>query len=376
MGIQVVKNAMMDHTDNKCNFASPSMMRSPPPRNVSKTTLNTRGLVAALGQTIVIRKMARAERGSLSLGGGFKLRYQQLPTDVIEWWIRSWSLDILVQDVLGEMESRGGETPWQQSAKGQRRDRLEKVDDQHMLDWLRKMKPGADRVVFLGDMKIAALKTAIQELSDERRAQVETWILLDHVDHAISADFDATPGSYISPGELVGQSSGHWSSVLSQHGYFTKPLPQGLGGVDPTSICTTLDGRAAMDEPVVGAVNLDLLVMGTDGYTNAEDVLWEARDQLPFMLIDDPKATSVELNRLVGLPSGRALYQIRYAIWSGWHVFWSREVLPTGHMRLMAHTGAVCADMVLAVPDLVPTLVRAGCWTEIHPLIRRFDERR
>ena len=365
MGVQVAKNAMMDHTDNQMRIlTSLSMMRSPPPREVTKTALDTRGLVAAaLGQTDSDQDvLARAERGSLSIGGGFKLRYQQLPTEVIDWWLRELE--------PGYSNSKTFWTSWNQEVvrllgsnlrPSASRSRLEKVDDQHMLDWLREqMKPGADRVVFLGDMKIAALKVAIQELSDERRAQVETWILLDHVDHAISADFDPTPGVYISPGELVGSSSGHWASVLSQHGYFTKPLPQGLGGVDPTSICTTLDGRAAMDEPVVGAVNLDLLVMGTDGYTKVEDVLWEARDELPFMLIDDPNATSVELNRLVGLPSGRALYQVRYAIWSGWHVFWSREVLPTGHMRLMAHTGAVCADMVLTNPDLVPTLVRAG----------------
>jgi hypothetical protein len=100
--------------------------------------------------------------------------------------------------------------------------------------------------------------------------------------------------------------------------------------------------------------------MATDGYTDIGDVLWEARDQLSFLLIDNPNATAVNLDRLVGLPSGRALYRLRYSVWSGWHLFWSREVLPTGHMRVMAQTGAICEDMVLAPPSLVPTLVRAG----------------
>ena len=84
-----------------------------------------------------------------------------------------------------------------------------------------------------------------------------------------------------------------------------------------------------------------------------------SRNQIHLFSLDNPEANKASVQRLVGLPDGQALYRARWTIWSGWHLMWGVEQF-SGQERLVLRTAAICDDMVLSPPDLVPSVVRAG----------------
>jgi len=209
-----------------------------------------------------------------------------------------------------------------------------------------------------------ALEVLLDSIPDALRDKIETRILLDHIDHEISTRFD--PTSLATPETLEELAAGQWRSSLGAHGFFPRPLPDGPGAVDPLAICTTRDRREALSEPAFGVIDVDLLAVASDCLESPEEVLWEARGALPFVMIDDPKATTPTVERIVGLPGGRAVYRIRWSVWNGWHFLWGFEPLDRNEsgddaeLRLALRTGAICEDTVLTSPDLLPTLARAA----------------
>jgi hypothetical protein len=118
------------------------------------------------------------------------------------------------------------------------------------------------------------------------------------------------------------------------------------------------DGVEALVELTIGVVYLDQIFLATDGLAPTE-LLWESRNALSFLMLDNPIDNDPEIQRLVGLPDGLAMYRARWVVWSGWHMFWHVESFADDY-RLILRTGAICDDTVLTDPDLVPTLVRAG----------------
>jgi hypothetical protein len=163
--------------------------------------------------------------------------------------------------------------------------------------------------------------------------------------------------------------------VLGAHNYATQRISQGLGAVDPISICTKGDGLEALDEPSVGVINVDQIFAATDNLEPAE-VIWESRSELAFLMLDSPFLNPPEVERMVGLPDGLAMYRARWQVWSGWHLFWHVEPFADS-LRLVLRTGAVCEDMVLVPQDLVPTVVRAGMLEgDFRPIeaARRWDD--
>jgi len=91
-----------------------------------------------------------------------------------------------------------------------------------------------------------------------------------------------------------------------------------------------------------------------------ERVFEAARAQSPFFLVDDPYNSDPLIARLIDVPGPKALYRIRWNIWTGWHVLWGLQELPSGRERLVPWTTAICEDTVLAPTHLVPTLLRGG----------------
>ncbi len=224
-----------------------------------------------------------------------------------------------------------------------------------------------EQVVATGQRVVLAAMLEDLSADTELLARFQTAILLDQVQRAVVSTFDATPGARAAPQDVVSKVVDKWARVLGPHGFAPRLVPQGLGAVDPTAICTTLDGTGALSEPAFGAVNLDVLVVAPDrGAISFSELVAETREKLPFLLMDNPSLVKEDAStlRLIGLPGAagqpRALYRIRWRVWTGWHLFWTEERLSDGGSRLAVRTGAVCDDTTIAPPELVPTLLRAS----------------
>lgn len=294
---------------------------------------------------------------------------------------------------------------------------MEPEDGEDITDWItryaaRYAKGANERVIEEGMSRIALQRIVRdQRLADLARGDlIETSMLLDHVRHAVVEKYVPTtdPTAYATPVELEDVVSKVWLDVLAQHDYIPVPLEEPQVGAgrdpayDPLSVCTqAADFTAAGEERVFGAANIDLMFLAPDG-TALDDpyaALWAARDRLPFLMVDDPRPSGQVpvLTRIVGLPDGRALYRARWQVWTGWHLFWGTEALGNvqwkgevpasladshlswtrrhfdwlrehagtpvvmeGANRVALRTGAICTDVVLADPEVVPSLVRAA----------------
>lgn len=275
---------------------------------------------------------------------------------------------------------------------------------------------GANEAGVEDGMNRLALADIVTTIAQDNVAQadlMETALLLDHVRYSVVERFipDAPPESWTSPIDLEAQATEQWVDVLGQHDYFPVPLDDDADGVrnvwyDPMSVCTqSRDFNVAAGERTFGAVNLDLVIVAADNQDLSDPyaALWEARDRVPFQWVDDPRtsATPPVMTRMVGLPDGQAVYRIRWRVWTGWHLLWGvaetgsvqwagevPEVAAEGQLlwmrnhydwlrewagtpvvaedahRVALRTAAICSDMALADPAVVPSLVRAALLDE------------
>ena len=124
------------------------------------------------------------------------------------------------------------------------------------------------------------------QASEGTQNQEEVRILLDHVQYSILRSMD-TSGKMSSPNDVAKISGSQWQSVLAAHGESARTISQGLGAVDPNAICTTQDGRAALDEASIRPINIDMIVegpkSGPESKTSAGELIWENREHLPFL---------------------------------------------------------------------------------------------
>lgn len=366
VGMQIVRFAREEYTPTHIRVLAALVAMNSPPALLSETVATRDVVAASEGQTDDAELIARMANIAAFAGGGeFELNYNLLPKLLVEQYVDRFPLwhkpterflilfnseiDQAIRDYL-----RDNHRP------------LTRLDDASINAWVEEVaRPGREPDV-LQHLKRIGLRLLVEELPQSMRDDVETRLLLDHVDMAISQRFDITPGYLATPDDVRGLSEAQWVGTLNIHNYFPAPVPDGPGAVDPTAICTTLDGRAALGEASFGVLNVDQLLVARDGLTSPEAVLWEAREVAPWLMIDDPLITKPEVARLVGLPgdaSGdRAIYRVRWQVWSGWHFFWSTEAIGADprERRVVLRTGAVCQDLVLAPPDLIPTLARAA----------------
>ncbi len=359
VGSQIAQFAMEDYTQNHMRILGAlTLMRSPPGSKGDVTGL-ARNLVAAAQYETDSEEAIRSrlDNSVYSIQGGFSLRYKELPETLLNEWIGRLAsrtppdaayyerLNISVRRMLNDTIRISPSE-------------ITDLDDTALEQWIRDNRTGGELTQIRLQIKQLALQFLMERLSQSDRDRVETYLLLDHLDETIYQGLNDHKGSFTPPALLEGLTSESWVGVLSKHNYFTSQISMGLGAVDPTSICTTRDGVEALGEPTIGVIYIDQLFAATDGLKPTE-LLWEARDEVPFLMLDNPVVNDPRIDKMVGLPDGLALYRARWTVWSGWHMFWTVEPF-AGDLRLVLRTGAVCEDTVLAPPDLVPTIVRAG----------------
>jgi len=363
---QIAQFGLEDYTTNHMRVLTALTAMQSPPGALEQRTGRAGDLVAAaLGETDSEEAVEkRLEEGIYRLQHGFEINYFQLPIELVAEYLAEllsrreldeafWAdfNDVLVYDLEDLLRDAVGP--------------LNGLDEASIGAWVKAYaRPGTSEEMVAGHVKRAALNLLVEDLEKEDRDELQTRILLDHVNLEVTSTFDSEEGVLATPGNLVDATAGKWEAVLGKHGYRTAHFSQGLGAVDPTSICTTLDGPDALEEPSFGAVKLDLLFAAEEVTENPDEILWNARGQLPFIMVDSPDVTVPEVEKLVSLPDGRALYRARWEIWSGWHLFWTSQNFAAAQneqqRELLVRTGAVCEDTVLSAPELVPTLVRAA----------------
>ncbi|MEC8378679.1 MAG: hypothetical protein VXZ96_00075 [Myxococcota bacterium] len=368
---QVMQFAMQDYTANHMRIlASLTSMRTPPGALADATGITDNLNPGSIGQTdSTAEQESRVNRSAYSVPGGFKLNYAKIPIPLtVEWITRldeaykpppSFYMDTtgLARDMFFDILIPNP-------------DLIQSVSDEGLKQWVQQNKAkGIEPNVLLEPLRRLVLQELMGTLEKEVKDVEETWLLLDHINYAIASNMDVSPEVRISPGDFEGLAAERWESVLGDHYYSTQKISQGLGAIDPTSVCATAERTEALAEPSVGAMVLDQIFVGVDStlpdfqgegnQLTSERLLWSARNQIPFFSLDNPEANKASVQRLVGLPDGQALYRARWTIWSGWHLMWGVEQF-SGQERLVLRTAAICDDMVLSPPELVPSIVRAG----------------
>lgn len=366
LSVAVTQFALEDYTVNQARILTSLAGMIFPPGNAEASGTAGRSLVAAsVNETDVRTEELPVDLSSFALRDRFRLNVIALPDSVTDAYLvkllqqRPADADAPANVAAGVRDSGGvrvrGDVPPPINLT------LQALESWSVLA----AAPGEEP----GRIRSRAAHVALAQRLDleppESRARWESWLLIDHAAFGASEAYGPAKTAPIASADLVLDSTQRWVSAVSKHGFRPRPIPQGLGAIDPTAICTTLDGTAAQKEAVIKPVTVDLLIAGDNGLETAGEVLWAGRERLPFVMIDNPgssigAAGQPELARLTGLPGNRALYRVRWRIWAGWHMFWTTEAVSGGGARIAARTGAVCDDLTLTSPENVPTLMHAA----------------
>jgi len=367
VAVDIVQFGLEDYTDNHMRVLTAlTLMASPPGADEARTGRSSNLVAAARGQTDTSLEVnARIDRAAV-VEDGVDLSYLSLPDAIVDSWLDQPALrdrfgafpvervNQRIADYFGEFMEEGSQPLLQE-------------DKHSILQWVRvSLKQNPNLARFTPDIRRIILQELVQQLDTQdqgvqARERIETEIFLNHIDLSILEGMDTSLEARQAPADVVAQSAGAWRQTLSSHGYVTRPSAQGLGAIDPTSICTTQDGVEALSEPVIGAATVAQLLVAPSGLDSADAVLAAAWQDAAFLAIDDPtNADLVTASPLVDLPGDRSLYRVQWTVWTGWHVLWLAERTNTGEIRLAARTTAFCDDMVLAPEDVVPTVVRTA----------------
>lgn len=358
VGVQILRFAREEYTPTHLRVITALMAMRSPPATAGRSGDGDLG-AGSEGQTDqdaeALEMMDLGYQGNSS----FQLNYNELPDKVVAKYLNQFP-EWVDEDPTFLAEFRDQVNHDMGDLLRQPTRPIEHLDPVFLKSWCESnAMPG--KGLFVNQfMERIALAKLVQPLDESARDQLETRMLLEHVNVELSSQFPKDVWS--TPLEMEDMASSAWVSVLTRHGFFSEAIGDGRGKVDPLAVCTTRDRLDALDEPVFGTITVDELVVAPAELEDTDDVLWQARDQVPFLLLDDPVLNPAEVRRLVQLPGGRAVYRVRWEVWTGWHLLWAPEVISPeeGTYRLAMRTAAFCDDTVLAPPDLVPTLVRAG----------------
>lgn len=362
VGTQIVRFTLEEFTPTHMRVLAALLAMDTPPGRLDDGSVARDVVAASEGQTddeMLIQSLVEPEQVASDVR--FAIDFSKLPDAVVDRWLDRFperasppeslllALNKDVDMVLTEL-LRPSAPP------------LKKLDAASMNAWVEAAAlpgrtPDVDR-----HLRRLTLRALVESQPPMARDEAETRILLDHAELDITGRFDTTRGYRATPQELETTTASRWRGVLRQHGLAPRPIADGPGAVDPIAICTTLNRKDALSEPVFGVVDLDLLLVAPDGLADADAVLWAARAGAPFVMVDDPASSIPVATRLVGLPEDQAIYRVRWTLWAGWHMLWAVESLAPGdpQSRLALRTGAVCEDTVLSDPALIPTLARAA----------------
>lgn len=367
LSLQVAQFALEDFTPNHIRVFTALSAMVLPPGPTSGTGSSRRIVAAARGETDAAADIAaRTDRSSFLLRAGFSLDITALSPEVVTSWTENLARQLQPDPArLAELRS-SFQVAAGANLKTTSLPPIEVVDHASLGRWAEESAgPGVNSALVLSDLERHLLQSFLRELPERERQTTAAQILFDQLRHSAAGVFDDTPGARAAPQDIVGKVSAQWASQLGRHGFLPQPMAQRYGGIDPTAICTTQDGPAALAEPSFGAVNLDVLVRAPDrgpGRVPTEEVgefLWDVRAGLPFLLVDDPERMP-EVERLVQLPGKMAVYRLRWSVWTGWHLLWTEAALTDDARRSAVRTAAICDDTVLAEDALAPTLLRAS----------------
>ncbi len=363
---QVMQFAMQDYTDNHMRImATLTTMRSPPGSLEEASGIARNLNASAQGQTDSSELLeSKVNRDAYAVPGGFKLSFNKLPEILIVQWLERLSVAYPPTSDFYMDLTYDAKNVFQELLTSGRPTLIKGLSDQDLVKWIGdNSAPGVDGNIIIEPLREMALQHLMGTLSEGDRDVEETWLLLDHFNYEVISNLDSTLGIRVAPTDVTGLVSEKWETVLTDHFYSTQKISQGLGAIDPTAVCTTKDRLDALSEPTIGAIYVDQIFAGKDTLKNPnltnDQLLWNAKYELPFLMFDNPDASLPSIERLVGLPDGDALYRARWSVWTGWHLMWGIEQF-AGKERLVLKTGALCENIVLAPPDLVATLVRAG----------------
>lgn len=357
--VQTAQFAFEDVTTNQMRVLAALTAMATPPDALAIDAGFSRDLVAAARYETDTSEEISARLDAMPTLGPAKdlaLRKEQLPRVVLDHWV-PWLAD-QAHDRAGFLRDLQAQISAELGAMLRfDAEPIPEITSEARVKWVtQNFLPGEDRDELDARVLRIALELLFRRSSDDLRARVEVWMLQDQVRYAIAATFDDSQRA--APKEVAKAASDQWQKVLGMHGYVTKPRAQGLGAVDPLSVCTTRDGVAALDEPSFGAVDLEQLVEAADDLQGM-DVLQAVSTKLPFVFVDDPTRPPT-VTRVIGLGNGDALYRVKWRVWTGWHLLWSLAEGPDHTQRLVLRTAAICDDTVLAATDLVPTVVRGA----------------
>lgn len=396
VGTQILRFAREEYTPTHIRVLTALMAIESPPASLTDGFMAADNVVAASrGQMDTVDPSITGFRGFSSSRDGFAINSVSLPEELVDFHLgqmEEWKnpsdefLDLLfvalVEELRDHMRNELINTydgnPDRRSAKGRQLDRSA------MLPWVRskmaawRLRGTDSRTVtawiaensFEGRIPIVtrffervALDLALSRLSELEREERETRILLDHLNYDIKRTFGGPQAPAATPGDAEGRSTEAWLGVLSSHGMYPGSMVDRQGVVNPLAICTLADRLDALEEPAFKRIMVDELVVAPASLTTVDELLWAVREELPFIMLDDPNKNEPTITRLVSLPGDRAVYRIRWEVWSGWHLLWSVEPLGTSKdapRRIALRTSALCEDTVLAGPNLVPSLLRAA----------------
>ncbi|MAA77914.1 MAG: hypothetical protein CL916_01540 [Deltaproteobacteria bacterium] len=379
---KVMQFSMQDYTINHMRILGTlNNMRIPPGRlEGARGALKIKN-AAGIGETDTTESQEKEINPTqYSIPEGFAINYNRLPTLVTLDWIERLNGIVKVSSTMRmKLTDQAAAVFGNTLLKSDRPKLIKGFRDQDILEWCEEnIMPGREIKILQGRLRNMVLRRLMETLASEKRDEEETWLLLDHVAFEIAQNMNNDVGALIAPQDFADLTASKWETVLGLHGYSSSLIEQGLGAIDPTSVCTTKARREALGEPAVGAVYVDFLFEGRDEIFERgekvesvlnDDLLWDARAQLPFLYLDNPINSSPDIERLIALPDRInaetkqreqvAIYRARWKIWSGWHLLWGTEVYK-GAERLTLRTGAFCSNMTMTSPDLVPTLVRGG----------------
>ena len=379
---QVMQFSMQDYTINHMRILGTlNNMRIPPGRLDGASGAARFLNASSIGETDTTESQEKQINTSqYTIPEGFSINYNRLPTLVTLDWIERLNDIIQPSGTMRLNLTNQAATVFGKSLlKTDKPSLIKGFTDKDILEWCTEnIMPGRELKILQTRLRNMVLRKLMENISKEKRDEEETWLLLDHVAFEIAQNMNSDVGSLVTPQDFAALTALKWEEVLGLHGYSSSLIEQGLGAIDPTSVCTTKERREALGEPAVGAVYVDFLFEGRDDIFEKgekidtvfnDELLWEARAYLPFLYLDNPINSSPEVERLLALPDRIdaqtkkkekvAIYRARWKVWSGWHLLWGTETYK-GLERLTLRTAAFCSNMTMTSPDLVPTLVRGG----------------
>lgn len=365
IGIQILQFAREEYTPTHLRVITSLMAMNSPPGVTAALGLDKEGNAGGSGMTDdleALQEFLDASADPFAFDQTFSISYKELPAKVIEVRLpefEEW------QDEDPEFLRLYTDRVWSKLKDFLRPDMkpITRLDDQSLLaEWANENARAGKSSIIRSQLKQIALELIVTSRPEDERDQIETSLLLDHVLSEIVSRFPSDPEVRFTPVEMEALADEQWKGVLEKHGFYATRIPDGPGVVNPLAVCATKAGTDALSEPVFGKVKVDGLIVAPADLQTPEEVIWAGRDQLPFLMVDNPPDNRPEIRRLFNLPGSRSVYRIRWEMWTGWHLFWAPEAIdPAGEERRVAlRTAAFCEDTVLAPPSLAPTLVRAA----------------